>query len=112
MTPDKVQARKMVLIGVLLLALTSIYRERRDPDGHDTFRVLWGVGVVGMFLSLLADFVPQIAGPFAILIVLGSLTSGGDKALKTFLGAIVPQPPSSPSQPVRSASGSTTAPAH
>jgi hypothetical protein len=88
MSPDKVQARKMVLVSVFLLALITVYRDRRDTSPKGTFRVFWGVGVVGMFLSLLADFVPQIAGPFAALIVLGSLTHGGDKLIEQALGLV------------------------
>ena len=51
---------------------------------------MWATGVVGLMLSLLADFAPTIAGPFAILTVLGSLTSGGDKALASLFGAVSP----------------------
>ncbi len=110
MTPDKVQARKMVLVGVVLLAIIAVYKDKHGDEGS-TFRTLWGVGVVGMFLSLLADFVPTIAGPFAILVVLGSLTSGGEQALQTLLGAVVPKTPASPRQPARSVAGSPATPA-
>ena len=105
MTPDKVQARKMVLVGVLVLALVTVYRDRGKQGPQGTFRTFWGVGVVGMFLSLLADFLPQIAGPFAGLIVLGSLTHGGDRILEGALGALAPAP-SSPG----SGSGSSSPP--
>lgn len=98
MSPDKVQARKMVLIGVMLLFLISVYRDRRRQDSAGTFRVFWACGIVGMFLSLLADFAPKIAGPFAVVIVLGSLTHGGDALLAKTLGAVVPQPPAAPNR--------------
>lgn len=110
MSPDKVQARKMVLVGVLLLAVISVYRDRGKQDSAGTFRVFWGAGVVGMFLSLLADFVPTIAGPFAILIVLGSLTNGGDKALQSLLGTIVPQSPAGSGSSARSGSSPPATP--
>lgn len=112
MTPDKVQARKLVLVGVVVLALTAVYRSRQDGNDTTTFRALWGVGVVGWFLSLLADVVPTIAGPFAVLVALGSLTNGGDKLLSQALGVIVPAPAkTSPAPaPARPASGSTPAP--
>jgi hypothetical protein len=109
-SPDKVQARKLVLVSVLLLAVISVYRDRRRTDSAGTFRVFWGVGVVGMFLSLLADFLPTIAGPFAVLVVLGSLTNGGDKALQSLLGAIVPQTPAGSSTTARSGSSSPATP--
>lgn len=81
----------MVLVSTFALLVLSIYRDRSSSSSPaGTFRVAWGVGVVGMFLSLLADFVPQIAGPFAALIVLGSLTNGGEQALEKALGLIGP----------------------
>lgn len=91
MTPDKVQARKMVLVSAFLLAAIAVYRDRQQGTG-DTFRALWGVGVVSMLLSLLADFAPTIAGPFAVLTVLGSLTSGGTSIIDKILGTVSAKP--------------------
>jgi hypothetical protein len=96
-TPDKVQARKMVLVGLLVLSLVTVYKDRKAATPAGTFRVFWGVGVVGMFLSLLADFLPQIAGPFAGLIALGSLTNGGEQVLEHALGLVAPRPVASTS---------------
>jgi hypothetical protein len=116
MSPDKVQARKMVLVGLLVLTLITVYKDRRSSDPAGTFRVFWGVGVVGMFLSLLADFLPQIAGPFAALIALGSLTNGGEQVLERALGVIAPRPStgsssSSSSPPGPGSSSSSNPPA-
>lgn len=95
---NKVQARKMVLVSTLLLAVIAVYRDRQS-DGTTTadvaggtFRALWGVGLVGFALSLVADFAPGIAGPFAGLVVLGSLTHGGDKVIQTALGKVAATP--------------------
>lgn len=113
MTPDKVQARKMVLAGLLVLTLVTVYKNRRKSDPASTFRVFWGVGVVGMFLSLLADFLPQIAGPFAALIALGSITNGGEKVLENALGVLAPSQAgasSSQSPPPGPGSGSSSGP--
>lgn len=116
MTPDKVQARKMVLAGLLVLTLVTVYKDHKSSDAQGTFRVFWGVGVVGMFLSLLADFLPQIAGPFALLIALGSITHGGEQVLERALGTISPRPSSttssssSSSSPPGPGSGSSSSP--
>lgn len=91
MSPDKVQARKMVLVSAFLLAAIAVYRDRSSGAG-DTFRALWGVGVLSMLLSLLADFAPTIAGPFAALTVLGSLTSGGTSIIDKVLGTVSAKP--------------------
>lgn len=85
MTPDRVQARKMVLVGAFLLAGLAVYRDRRQ-GAPDTFRALWGVGVVSLLLSILADFAPTIAGPFAVLAVLGSLASGEVSVIDRLFG--------------------------
>jgi hypothetical protein len=109
-TPNKVQARKMVLASLAVVAFVSLYRDHKGSSAagqQGTYRVLWGVGVVGMFLSLLADFLPEIAGPFAVLVALGSFTHGGDQALAKVLGAITPNSGSS-SPPGPSSSSSTT----
>lgn len=83
----------MVLVSALLLAAIAVYRDRRAGSGAgDTFRALWGVGVLSLALSLVADFVPQIAGPFAALTVLGSLTNGGDQLLQSMLGRVAAPP--------------------
>jgi hypothetical protein len=68
----------MVLVGTFALLAINIYRGRKGETDIATYKRLWGTGVVGLMLSVLADFAPQIAGPFAVLIVLGSLTKNGD----------------------------------
>lgn len=85
MSPDKVQARKMVLVSALMLAVLAVYRDHKQ-GASDTFHALWGVGVLSMLLSLLADFAPTIAGPFAALTVLGSLASGNVSIIDRVFG--------------------------
>lgn len=94
MNPSKGQARKMVLVSAFLLAAIALYRNRRAGDDEGAFRALWGVGVVSLVLSLVADFAPRIAGPFAGLTVLGSLTSPGNNLIQAMLGtvAVTPSP--------------------
>ena len=85
------QAKKTVLVSMLILAGIAVYRQASQSPGViglGIFRRLWGTGVVGVFLSLTADFAPTIAGPFAALVVLGSLTTGGDTAIQNLLGGL------------------------
>jgi hypothetical protein len=84
---SKVQARKMVLVSAFLLAVIAVYRDRKSGAG-DTFHALWGVGVLSWLLSLAADFAPTVAGPFAVLTVLGSMTNGGDQLIQKALGKV------------------------
>lgn len=86
---DKVQARKMVLVSGFALAAIQAYKARSSGE---TFKSLWGVGVVMLVLSIAADFAPTVAGPFAVLTVLGSLTHGGDRIISQALGGIAKSP--------------------
>lgn len=111
---DRTQSRKLVLVSIALLTVINVYRGTRAREEGQMFRRLWGTGVLGVMLSLLADFAPQIAGPFALLTVLGSFTNGGDEALQQLfdrLGApapaqaspssIAPRPATAPTGPSR-----------
>jgi hypothetical protein len=82
MTPTK--SKQLVLVSSLALIAIAVYRQNNDPG--TLFRRVWGVGALAVMLSLLADFAPQIAGPFAVVTVLGSLTHGGDQALVNLTG--------------------------
>lgn len=80
------QAKKTVLVSMLALVAIAVYRGKAN-DGT-TYKRVWGTGVVGLALSIVADFAPTVAGPFAALVVLGSLTNGGDAAIQNLLGGI------------------------
>lgn len=80
-------ARRIVLLSTFALVAIAAYRNKSGSGADVGFsRRVWGVGVVAIMLSLAADVAPQIAGPFAALMVLGSLTHGGDQAIQNFLG--------------------------
>lgn len=85
---NAVQARKVVLASIGIMAAVSLYKQHtgKAATQQGTYRTLWGVGVVGVLLSLLADFAPAIAGPFAILVALGSITHGGENLINDVLG--------------------------
>lgn len=90
MTRDSASAQKVVLMSVIALVLISAYRGRltSDSGGKGFFDRLWGVGWLAIMLGVAADVAPTVAGPFAILVVLGSVTNGGDAALHNLLGKI------------------------
>lgn len=81
------QARRLVLISLVGLLGMAAYRGNLSGDRGLSYR-LWGVGMLGTMLSVAADFVPQVAGPFALLVLLGYATSGGDKAIENVLGKV------------------------
>lgn len=103
---NQVQARKMVLVSAFLLAAITIYRDRKQGAG-DTFKSLWGVGVLSLILSVIADFAPTIAGPFAALVVLGSLTNGGQNIINNALGKASTAAPATPARPAATGGAGT-----
>lgn len=86
MDVSKVQARKLVLVSSLALLAIAVYRNRQSETPAITFRRMWATGVVWLLLSLLADFAPAIAGPFAVLTVLGWIVKDGTQLLDQALG--------------------------
>ena len=77
---DKATARKMVLVGTFLLIGINIYRSTKGTGTTVSFyRRMWGTGVVGVMLAVLADFAPQVAGPFVVVVDLAMLTKYGDE---------------------------------
>ena len=92
MNMTSVQAKKVVLISVLLLGAIGAYRGQQGESRESVARRLWGVGVLWVMLGLLADVAPQLAGPFALLAVLGSLTAQGDQAIQRLLGNLGVEP--------------------
>lgn len=73
------QSKQMVLVSALALIAIAVYRQQGDPG--TLFKRVWGTGALTVMLSLVADFAPTVAGPFAVVAVLGALTHGGDSAL-------------------------------
>lgn len=101
-------ARRWVLVSMVGLLIMAAYKEASGSSAGDVgmMKRLWGVGVLGLILSAAADFVPSLAGPFAVLVLLGYATSGGDKAIENVLGKVggssapaKPAPAAQPSHP-------------
>lgn len=88
MTPDQVTPKKVVLVALALMGVIAVYREKQGTSSGSLYKRLWGLGVIGGILSVAADFAPTIAGPFAVLMLLGSLTNGGDAAIQNLLGSV------------------------
>lgn len=84
---NPVTSRRLVLVSLLGLLALATYRGNLSGDQGLSKR-LWGVGMLGLMLSAAADFAPQLAGPFALLVLLGYATSGGEKAITNLLGKV------------------------
>ena len=101
MSTDPTTARRWVLVSMIALLVMAAYKSASGKSAGDVgmMKRLWGVGVLGLMLSAAADFAPQLAGPFAVLVVLGYATDGGDKAIQNVLGKVSgPDQQQSPAQ--------------
>lgn len=64
---SKSSANTLVLVtGGLLFAFVALKRDKLA----DPYRFAWGAGVVTIGLSVVADLAPEIAGPFALLLLM------------------------------------------
>ena len=77
-------ARRWVLVSVTGMLIITAYRGKLGSE--PIAKRLWGTGVLAILLGFAADTVPQVAAPFAILLLLGTLTTGGDNAIQNILG--------------------------
>lgn len=93
MTADPALARKIVLLAVFGLLAINTYRGRLSTADVTVARRLWATGVLAIMLGVAADVAPTIAGPFALLILAGSLSNGGDKAIQNMLDRLSGAPP-------------------
>jgi hypothetical protein len=83
--PD--QAKRLVLVSLIGLLGLAAYRGNVSGDVGLAKR-LWGVGALGVFLTVAADVAPGLAGPFALLVLIGYATDPGDKATQALLDKI------------------------
>lgn len=62
-------ANRMVLVSTGAMIAFVLIERHFNPAQVDMYKRLWAVGALGVGMSLAADFVPQIAGPFALLVL-------------------------------------------
>lgn len=83
---NQTSARRYVLLSIFGLLALEAYRGKLETSQVGLAKRLWGVGVLGIALSLLADVAPSVAGPFAVLVLVGAFTNPGDKAFVKLAG--------------------------
>lgn len=86
-------AKTMVLLaGGLMFATIGI----RRGQIQDPFKFAWAAGVITLFLSVLADVAPEVAGPFAILVLMAVYWRN-----RGVVGSVLPKASSIPSTSVQ-----------
>lgn len=61
----------VVVAGAVELAY--VFADRNRAGGDATYRRAWGVGILTVALAAFADVVPEVAGPFALLVAVALL---------------------------------------
>lgn len=64
------EATKLVFVGAGVTAAVVV-ASTKDEDAR--FKALWAIGLLTVGLAAVADFAPQLAGPFAVLIAVAAV---------------------------------------
>jgi len=69
-------ARKIVVLSALVGGAAVIWAgQKQGASAATTYRRVWGLLVLTAGGAVLADFAPQIAGPYMLLVLIGFLMS-------------------------------------
>lgn len=70
-------ARQLVLVSLIVTSGVVAYDltrgELKNPAAGTAFRTVWSVSLLFLLLAIMADVVPELAGPFAGLVALAVL---------------------------------------
>lgn len=65
------QASRIVFLAGSIEAVYVLLRANKG--GTRSFKSLWAIGVLTLGLAVAADFVPEVAGPFALLVLVAMI---------------------------------------
>lgn len=66
-------ARVVFVAGMVEAGYVLIRATRGGLREGQTYKSLWAIGLLTLGLAVLADFVPQVAGPFAMLVLVAMI---------------------------------------
>lgn len=67
------QAARVVFIAGMIEAGYVLIRGNRGVGEGKTYKSLWAIGLLTLGLAVFADFIPQVAGPFAVLVLVAMI---------------------------------------
>lgn len=73
-------ARSLVLVSYVVSGGVIVYDIVKHGEGlgpGEDFRVVWAISLLFLLLAIMADVVPELAGPFAALVLLAILLGRG-----------------------------------
>jgi hypothetical protein len=65
-------AKSIVLVtGLLMVAFVGI-QVRNGTNQGSAYKKVWATGVLTLGLGVLSDFIPEVVGPFALLVLIAA----------------------------------------
>lgn len=58
------------MVGTGGIVIYDLVQHKNDLGADGSFRAVWSLGLLFLLLAMLADTVPELAGPFALLVLL------------------------------------------
>lgn len=86
---DSGSARQLVLVSFVVSGGVIVYdivSSGTKLSGDQEFRAVWSLSLLFLLLAMMADLVPELAGPFAALVTLAILV-GRQSALSAIVNA-------------------------
>ncbi len=77
------QAKRLSLLAVVLAAGVSYVKQVKSPEDASLTRTVTGAVLTGMILTAIADYSPNVAGPFAALILTATLARSAPTLVET-----------------------------
>lgn len=83
---NSTQAHQLVAVSlVVMLGYGLVSGKGKQLGGY---KQVWAIGVLGLFLSLISDFVPAVGGPLAALFAIGFIAGGQPRINAAIEGAV------------------------
>ena len=95
---NQATARKLVLASLGTMFAVIAVRSAQGKEKGSTFRRLWATGTLALLLGAAADFIPDIAGPLALLIGI-TYIMGAEDAIADWFHAGIGHTPAAPASP-------------
>lgn len=81
-------ARRLVLVSLGTMFGVIAIRSAQGKEKGSTYRRLWATAALALLLSTAADFIPDIAGPLALLIAMTYIMGAEDTIAEWFHAGI------------------------
>jgi hypothetical protein len=101
---DQATARKLVLASLGTMFAVIAVRSAQGKEKGSTFRRLWATGTLALLLGAAADFIPDVAGPLALLIGL-TYVMGAEDAIANWFHAGIGKTPATTSSTAPAVTG-------